>query len=142
MDDGINSGVAPTPELQPQPTPETSPDQNQKGPESAPVSPEASPERRPEQAPAPGEQAPQAAQAAPPAATPAPPVLPPTIAAPADDDMPKVADDLDVIEMEWVNKAKDIINKTKDDPHAQEAEVEKLQKEYLKKRYGKEIKAT
>lgn len=68
-----------------------------------------------------------------------------TPAAPAkadDDDMPKAAEDVDVIEMEWVNKAKDIINKTKDDPHAQEAEVEKLQKEYLKKRYGKEIKAS
>lgn len=55
--------------------------------------------------------------------------------------MPAIADDVDVIEMEWVNKAKEIIKKTKDDPHAQEREVERLQRDYLKKRYGKDIKA-
>ncbi len=59
----------------------------------------------------------------------------------SDDDTPRQADDVDVIEMEWVNKAKQIIEKNKDNPHAQEAAFEKLQRDYLKKRYGKEIKS-
>lgn len=57
-----------------------------------------------------------------------------------DDSTPLIADDVDVIEMEWVNKAKDIIKKTRQDPHAQEQAVEKLQIDYLKKRYGKDVK--
>lgn len=57
-----------------------------------------------------------------------------------DDQVPHIADDLDVIEMEWVNQAKKVIKDTKDDPHAQEAGVEKLQRNYLKKRFGKDIK--
>ena len=56
--------------------------------------------------------------------------------------MPDVADDVDVIEMEWVKKAKQLIQDTKDDPHAQEQAMEQLQIEYLRKRYGKEIKPT
>lgn len=54
-------------------------------------------------------------------------------------DTPLIADDVDVIEMEWVNKAKQVIKAHKDDPHAQEEAVEQLQIDYLKKRYGKEI---
>lgn len=54
---------------------------------------------------------------------------------------PDLAEDVDMIEMAWVNKAKEIIDHTKDDPHAQEAQVEQLQRDYLKKRYGKEMKA-
>lgn len=56
--------------------------------------------------------------------------------------MPAIADDVDVIEKAWVNKAKQIIQETKDDPYAQEEEFEKLQIEYHKKRYGRDIKAT
>lgn len=59
-----------------------------------------------------------------------------------DDDTPLIADDVDVIEMEWVNKAKEIIKKTKQDPHAQEQAVEKLQIDYLKKRYGRDVKSS
>lgn len=51
-----------------------------------------------------------------------------------------IADDVDVIEKEWVKKAEQIIHQTKDDPHAQEEEVSKLQKSYLKSRYNKELK--
>jgi hypothetical protein len=74
-------------------------------------------------------------------ATQAQPVQPP---AKSDDDAaaPIIADDVDVIEMEWVNQAKKVIKDTKDDPHAQEAAVEKLQREYLKKRFGRDIKAS
>lgn len=52
---------------------------------------------------------------------------------------PVVAADEDLIEKEWVDKAKQIVATTKDDPHAREREVNKLQVDYLKKRYGKEL---
>lgn len=55
------------------------------------------------------------------------------------DDMPVVAADEDLIEKEWVDKAKKIIDQTKDDPYKREKAVGELQKDYLKKRYGKEI---
>lgn len=53
---------------------------------------------------------------------------------------PPVAADDDVIEKEWVNKAKKVINQTKGDPYAKEREVSKLQADYMKKRYGKQVK--
>lgn len=53
---------------------------------------------------------------------------------------PQIADDVDVIEKEWVDKAKSIVSSTKDSPHMQEKEVSKLQADYLMKRYGKQIK--
>lgn len=59
--------------------------------------------------------------------------------APVSDDVPLVAADEDVIEKEWVDKAKKIISETKDDPHAREQQIKKLQVEYLRKRYGREI---
>lgn len=59
--------------------------------------------------------------------------------APISDDLPMVASDEDLIEKEWVDKAKKIITQTKDDPYRREQEVSKLQADYLKKRYGKEL---
>ncbi len=53
---------------------------------------------------------------------------------------PTIADDVDVIEKEWVDKAKSIVSSTKDNPHMQEKEVSKLQADYLMKRYGKKMK--
>ena len=53
---------------------------------------------------------------------------------------PLVAGDDDLIEKEWVDKAKKIIQQTKSDPYAQEKEVSKLQADYIKKRYGKDVK--
>src|SRR5688572_4414625 len=50
---------------------------------------------------------------------------------------PLIADDVDVIEKEWVDKAKKIVSSTKEDPHVQEKEVSKLQADYLMKRYNK-----
>ena len=47
----------------------------------------------------------------------------------------------DLIEKEWVDKAKDIITSTLDDPHARGQQVSALQKDYLRKRYGKELGA-
>ena len=58
---------------------------------------------------------------------------------PAADDNPIAANDDDLIEKEWVDKAKKIILQTKDDPFRREQEVSKLQADYLRKRYGKEL---
>lgn len=57
------------------------------------------------------------------------------------DDLPAVAGDDDLIEKEWVDKAKQIISATRDDPARREKEVSRLQADYLKKRYGKELGA-
>jgi hypothetical protein len=91
------------------------------------------------------ELAPQASQAAPITALPQLPSLPAPQAAATtqvqpQDTNPLSASDEDLIEKEWVDKAKKIVNQTKDDPYAQEKEVSKLQADYLKKRYGKELK--
>jgi len=58
------------------------------------------------------------------------------------DDSPAVAGDEDVIEKEWVDKAKRIILETKDDPYGRTARVNELQKDYLRKRYSKELGAS
>ncbi len=55
------------------------------------------------------------------------------------DSNPLTAADDDLIEKEWVDKAKKIVEDTKDDPHMREKEVGKLQADYLRKRYGKEL---
>lgn len=56
-------------------------------------------------------------------------------------DAPITAGDDDLIEKEWVDKAKKIIAETKDNPYAREEAVSKLQSDYLKKRYGRELGA-
>ncbi len=73
-----------------------------------------------------------------------PVVLPPAAAPVAADDTnsPLIADDVDVIEKEWVDKAKRIVDENREDPHNQERAVEKLQRAYLKKRYNKDLKAS
>jgi hypothetical protein len=58
---------------------------------------------------------------------------------PPADDNPVTANDVDVIEKEWVDRAKLIVAQTKADPHEQEKRVSELQADYLKKRYGKEV---
>lgn len=75
---------------------------------------------------------------------PTPPVQPqismPLPPAPVDDSgLPVVAGDDDLIEKEWVASAKKIIAETKDDPYKREQEVMRLQADYLKKRYGRDI---
>lgn len=52
---------------------------------------------------------------------------------------PVSANDDDLIEKEWVDRAKQIIAETKDDPYRREREVSKLQIEYIRRRYGREI---
>jgi hypothetical protein len=55
---------------------------------------------------------------------------------------PMVAADEDLIEKEWVDKAKEIIEQTKDDPFTRTAKVNELQRDYLQKRYGKVVGAS
>ncbi len=52
---------------------------------------------------------------------------------------PTLAADDDLIEKEWVDQAKKIIMETREDPYKREQEVSKLQADYLRKRYGREI---
>jgi hypothetical protein len=52
---------------------------------------------------------------------------------------PLVAEDADLIEKEWVLKAKQIVDKTKYDPYLQNKEMGKFKADYLKKRYNKTI---
>lgn len=80
----------------------------------------------------------------PPVVVPVPPVTTTdsSVAAVPDDDLPAVANDDDLIEKEWVDKAKKIITQTKDDPYRREQEVGKLQADYLQKRYGRELGAS
>ena len=49
-------------------------------------------------------------------------------------DSPQLAEDVDLIEKEWVNKAKDIVAKTKNDPNKQNIELNKFKADYLKTR--------
>lgn len=55
-------------------------------------------------------------------------------------DSPAVADDVDLIEKEWVLKAKSIVARTKDDPSAQSKDMNRFKADYLKTRYNKDIK--
>ncbi len=52
---------------------------------------------------------------------------------------PALAADDDLIEKEWVDKAKKIIEATKEDPYKRELEIGKLQRDYILKRYGRSI---
>jgi len=54
-------------------------------------------------------------------------------------DSPVIADDNDLIEQEWVDKARAIIEKTREDPHMQNKEISEVKADYIKKRYNKEI---
>jgi len=115
-------------------------------PEQAPVQPGAElPTAPAEQAPGVPAQAPATPPPAPVAVVPAASVQPTTPAPvstpPATNTTaPATADDVDVIEKEWVDAAQKVVEKNANDPHAEEEGFEDLQVDYLKKRYGKDIK--
>ncbi|HCM51789.1 TPA: hypothetical protein DIS56_01495 [Candidatus Saccharibacteria bacterium] len=50
------------------------------------------------------------------------------------------AADSNLIEKEWVEKAKQIIAKTRNDPYSQKTEVSKIKADYIQKRFNKPIK--
>jgi hypothetical protein len=51
-----------------------------------------------------------------------------------------VITDDDLIEKEWVNKAKRIVEQTRDDPYKQSENLTVFKADYLKQHYGKSIK--
>ena len=54
---------------------------------------------------------------------------------------PLIASDDDLIEKEWVDKAKKIVAETQNDPYAREYKVSKLRVDYIKKRWGRDLGA-
>jgi hypothetical protein len=78
-----------------------------------------------------------------PLAPPTPPPTSPTGSTPIPipvNDAPPVADDTDLIEKEWVNKAKYIVEATRNDPHLMNKEMNKFKADYIQKRYNKQLK--
>lgn len=55
---------------------------------------------------------------------------------------PSIAGDDDLIEKEWVEKAKKIVAETRDNPHQRDEAVNNLQVDYLRKRYGRKLGVT
>ena len=53
---------------------------------------------------------------------------------------PQIADDVDLIEKEWVGKIQEIIQKTHGDPYERARQIALLKSEYMQKRYQKAIK--
>jgi hypothetical protein len=49
-------------------------------------------------------------------------------------------EDSDLIEKEWVTKAKQIVERTREDPHKQSQELTVFKADYMKRRYNKSIK--
>ncbi len=54
--------------------------------------------------------------------------------------VPAGAEDADLIEPTWVNAVKHTIEQYKHDPYSQSKAMTLLREEYLRKRYGKDIK--
>ena len=54
--------------------------------------------------------------------------------------LPEEANDIDLIEKEWIVKAKQVVAHTIEDPHHQQAAISHMKAEYMKKRYGKQVK--
>lgn len=65
--------------------------------------------------------------------TPAAPVPPVT-------GIPSQADDIDLIEKEWVEKAKEIVDSTHGDPFTQSKQLNQIKADYIRKRYNRDIK--
>lgn len=50
------------------------------------------------------------------------------------------AADADLIEKQWIDRAKTVAAKTRDDPHLQKSEMSKVKADYIQKRFHKTIK--
>jgi predicted lipid-binding transport protein (Tim44 family) len=61
---------------------------------------------------------------------------------PAVQEMPSVAaDDENAIDQEWVNKARETVERTHGDPYLESRELSKIKAQYIKIRYNKDIKS-
>ncbi len=86
---------------------------------------------------------PLAAMPAPSLPLPVPTTTTPTPAASTTPATTLTADDnKDLIEKEWVDKAKQIVEQTRNDPYKQSEELTLFKADYMKKRYGKTIKVS
>lgn len=102
----------------------------------------------PEQAAGVTEKAPQQgapAAALPPISLPLPPAAPTdtsqtTVPAAQPAISATIVDDGDLIEKEWVSKAKQIVEANRNDPYKQSEELTVFKADYMKKRYDKNIK--
>lgn len=56
--------------------------------------------------------------------------------------VPVAMDDGDLIEKEWVTKAKQLVDNNRDDPYKQSEEMTLFRADYMQKRYNKIIKAS
>ena len=56
-----------------------------------------------------------------------------------DQNAPQIADDVDLIEKAWVEKAKEIVEKTRDNPYLQNKALGQYKANYIKKRYNKDV---
>lgn len=54
--------------------------------------------------------------------------------------LPIDAADVDLIEKEWVEKAKQIVDSTTGDPYTQAKQLGQMKAEYVRKRYGRDLK--
>lgn len=53
--------------------------------------------------------------------------------------LPEEASDNDLIEKEWVEKAKEIIEHTRDDPYEQQRALSATKADYMKKRFNRDL---
>lgn len=53
---------------------------------------------------------------------------------------PDNAEDVDLIEKAWVEKAKEIVDGTHNDPFTQSKQLNQMKADYIKKRYNRDIK--
>lgn len=102
---------------------------------------------RAEQAAVGAEQAPIVAAVAPPLATPLPQIQAAIlqqndVSVTTQSVVPSVTDDGDLIEKEWVLKAKEIVEANRDDPFKQSEELTMFKADYMQKRYNKTIKVS
>lgn len=56
------------------------------------------------------------------------------------DGMALDAEDIDLIEKAWVEKAKAIVNDTQGDPFNQNIQINKMKADYIKKRFNRDVK--
>jgi len=56
--------------------------------------------------------------------------------------IPPEAEDSDLIEKEWVERAKQIVAHTKHDPHEQQKALSLMKADYMKKRYNRDVKVS
>ena len=116
-------------------------------PEEKPVA-SVSPEKAAEKAPQPiSPEAPKVEQfsdqasaiSVPPAAPPAQPQVPVRPVVPSPDEEEKEAGDVPEMDKSWVSAVDTVIEKDKDKPYEEEEDSEKLQVDYLQKRFGKKV---